>query len=195
MKAATKLVPVPESLMSPDYRPSNSLVHRLGTPQSNLTQNNRNNIPKKEPSITGSPKLARGIHTSRIRSSFDAKKTPSPLRTRKYQTPPPSVQNTNNIQTNSPPKNSINSEDEVEMCVAKLQTIRNIAQERSSKKHIDAVENEKSTNIENNKDKIEHDAAVYIQKMWRGYYTRNCNKKTLEILKTIQQHRTEEHIQ
>lgn len=187
LKAATKLLPVPESLMSPDYRPSNSLVHRLGTPQqSNLIQNNARNLPKKESSLTGSPKLPRNVHTSRLRS--DVKKTPSPLRTRKNQT---TVQNTQqNIINNSPPKNSITSDDEVEVCVSKLQNIRNVAQERSSKKSIET----ESTNTENN-EKNEHAAAVFIQKMWRGYHTRNRNKKTLEILKTIQQHRTEEYIQ
>lgn len=188
LKAATKLVPVPESLMSPDYRPSNSLVHRLVTPQSSLAQNNRSSTPKKDP-ITNSPKLTRNIHTSKIRSA-DAKKTPSPLRTRKYQQPSVNQNNQNTapvILNSSPPKNSTNSEDELEVCVSKLQTIKNIAQERSSKKNVESD----STNSE----KVENDAAVFIQKIWRGYCTRNRNKKTLDILKAIQTHRTEEHIQ
>lgn len=175
--------------MSPDYRPSNSLVHRLGAPQpSNLTQNNnRNNAPKKD-SVTGSPKLPRGVHTSRIRQ-FEVKKTPSPLRTRKYQQtiPQATTATKNNLNTNSPPKTSTTSDDEIEMCVSKLQSIRNVAQERTSKMN---TESESSSN-----EKSEISAAIFIQKMWRGYHTRNRNKKALDILKAIQTHRTEQHIQ
>lgn len=170
--------------MSPDYRPSNSLVHRLGTPQpSNLIQTTRS-VQKKDSSLTNSPKLVRGVHSSRLRS--DAKKIPSPLRTRKNQPQP--VQNVQ--QHNSPPKGSVASDDEVEICASKLQNIKNVAQERSSKKNPEP----ESAVVENNDARVFR-AAVFIQKMWRGYHTRNRNKKTLGILKTIQQHRTEEHIQ
>lgn len=191
LKAATKLVPVPESLMSPDYRPPNCLGTRIATPHQ-LTNNNmfqQNSIrqptpvPKKE--LTGSPRLARGL---RPRSTVEVKSnTPSPLRARKnlMQNAAPILRTTETILNNT--KNSTSSEDELEMCAAKLQTIRNIAQERSTKKIVDDGVNERVKN--------ENAAAVLIQKMWRGYQTRNLNKKTLEILRTIQSQRTEEHIQ
>lgn len=189
LKAATKLVPVPESLMSPDYRPSNSLVHRLAPQtQSNLVQNNNRNIPKPREQITGSPKLTRNSQTSKIQT-FDNRKTPSPLRTRKnIPQPTNTVQNNEIISNNVQQKNLLNTEDETDICVDKLQTIKSIAQERSLKKN---NESESCSSSE----RAEHDAAIFIQKMWRGYQTRNRNKKAVDILKAIQQHRTEEYIQ
>ncbi|GLV35163.1 Centrosomal protein 97kDa [Carabus blaptoides fortunei] len=198
LKAATKLVPVPESLMSPDYRPSNSLVTRLATPHqpnniytttTTSTAVSRHHLQKKE--LTGSPKLARNVHTARPRSAVEPKfNAPSPLRLRKnppLQQPITAPQEQPSANNATIPKFSTSSEDESEMCAAKLQTIRSIAQERSTKRHseIDVI---------NERVKNENAAAVMIQKMWRGYQTRNLNKKTLQILKTIQAHRTEEHI-
>lgn len=170
--------------MSPDYRPSNSLVHRLA-PQSTLVQNNNRNIPKPRETVTGSPKLTRNSQTSKIQT-FDNRKTPSPLRNRKH-IPQPPIQNNDNISNHTTQKNHISNEEEVDICVDKLQTIKNIAQERSVKKN---TESESSSS-----EKAEQDAAIFIQKMWRGYHTRNKNKKAVDILKAIQQHRTEEYIQ
>lgn len=179
--------------MSPDYRPPNCLGTRIATPHQ-LTNNNmlqQNSIRQPTPitkkELTSSPRLARGI---RPRSTIEVKSntnTPSPFRARKnlLQNAAPILRTAETILNNT--KNSTSSEDELEMCAAKLQTIRNIAQERSTKKIVDDGVNERVKN--------ENAAAVLIQKMWRGYQTRNLNKKTLEILRTIQTHRTEEHIQ
>lgn len=38
-------------------------------------------------------------------------------------------------------------------------------------------------------------AAICIQRMWRGYHTRNLNKKATTILKTIEMIRTNKYIQ
>lgn len=42
---------------------------------------------------------------------------------------------------------------------------------------------------------VEATAAVTIQKMWRGYRSRNLNKDTLRILHAIQAARARQHIQ
>lgn len=42
---------------------------------------------------------------------------------------------------------------------------------------------------------VESMAAVTIQKMWRGYRSRNLNKDTLRILHAIQAARARQHIQ
>lgn len=38
-------------------------------------------------------------------------------------------------------------------------------------------------------------AAICIQRMWRGYHTRNLNSKATNILKTIDMIRTNKYIQ
>lgn len=38
-------------------------------------------------------------------------------------------------------------------------------------------------------------AAICIQRIWRGYYTRNLNRKATSILKTIDMLRTNKYIQ
>lgn len=84
-------------------------------------------------------------------------------------------------------KKSPSSEDESEICDAKLQSIQMKVQEKLLK------DSELSSNT-NNEIKAEQ-AAIYIQKMWRGYYTRNKNKDVQEAFKNLRTQRAEEYLQ
>lgn len=81
-------------------------------------------------------------------------------------------------------RKSSSSEDESEICQAKLQNIQMKIEEHKQQKDVELRSSEK----------IEQ-AAIYIQKMWRGYYIRNKNKRVQEVFKMIQSQRAEEYIQ
>lgn len=100
--------------------------------------------------------------------------------------------NKNNIQKtpqhSSILRKSISSEEESEICDAKLQTIQMKVEERRLQKETE------NGSVSSNEDKIEN-AAIYIQKMWRGYYTRNKDSKIQEMFRTLQTQRADEYIQ
>lgn len=69
------------------------------------------------------------------------------------------------------------------MCDSKLQTIQMKVEERRLQ--------QEETN--NGLDKVEK-AAVCIQRMWRGYYTRNKDKEVQEMFKGLQSQRANQYI-
>lgn len=102
----------------------------------------------------------------------------------------------NKEKTDSPPstlalpsalKKSHGSDDESEICTSKLETIQMKAEERRLQR--DAEANSTSSG----EDKVEQ-AAVCIQKMWRGYYVRNKNKQVQELFKVLQSQRADEYL-
>lgn len=70
------------------------------------------------------------------------------------------------------------------MCDSKLQTIQMKAEERRLQKEESSF---------NSLDKV-HQAAVCIQRMWRGYYTRNKNKDVRELFKGLESQRANQYI-
>lgn len=184
LQALSKMVPVPESLMSPDYRPP-GLVGRINS-----------TIPT--PIVTNKTKL------QPVRSPKPTRPTPGRLRTninpemRKTGSPSPARQKriNNNLNSNSKPdtpkktilRKSPSSEEESEICDSKLQTIQMKAEERRMQKDAELSSNG------SNEDKVEQ-AVVFIQKMWRGYYTRNKNKEVQEMFRTLQNQRANQYIQ
>lgn len=82
---------------------------------------------------------------------------------------------------------SPSSEEESEVCDDKLQTIQMKVEEHRLQK-------EEVTSNSSNEDKVEQ-AAVFIQKMWRGFYTRNKNKEVQEMFKELQNQRANQYIQ
>ncbi|XP_017880559.1 uncharacterized protein LOC108625235 isoform X8 [Ceratina calcarata] len=241
LQAATKLVPVPESLMSPDFRPPSGLSRVLAkTPPSKLSSPCQITMPSKPVSSDGDGKAIPIINTvnpmaktnlAAIKANALVKSNsasncavgkPSiakPIITNASNKCPHSVKINNYVQSktlpmkrstkNSPnlgrnisrPKsandklksnvkradgdadNAIQSSDEdSEVCQAKLDGIRHRAiQRRQEDNKADQDEAEK--------------AAICIQRMWRGYHTRNLNKKATTILKTIEMMRTNKYIQ
>ncbi|KAB0798811.1 hypothetical protein PPYR_06691 [Photinus pyralis] len=172
LQALSKLVPVPESLMSPDYRPM-ALCNKIPTANNNRTSS------KITPS-SQSPKPSRiATIKSKIQTDAVKKKNGSPNQQRKYS------QNNQTRQPESVMKKSPSSEEESEICPAKLQMIQIKVKERRQKDN---------DVCQTSEEKVER-AAVYIQKMWRGYYVRNKNKYVQELFKTLQAQRSEEYIQ
>lgn len=242
LQAATKLVPVPESLMSPDFRPPSGLsriLPKTPTP-SKLTSPCQITIPSK-PSMDGDgkaipiintvnpmaktslyaikanalvksnsatncsvvkPNIAKPIvtyantkcpHSVKINNYVQSKTLPakrstkSPNLARSIQRPKSANErlksNLNKENKNGDVDNGTQSSDEdSEVCQAKLDSIRHRAIQRRQE--------------DSNKDQDQTEkAAICIQRMWRGYHTRNLNRKATNILKTIDMMRTNKYIQ
>ncbi|KAF5289116.1 hypothetical protein FQA39_LY15218 [Lamprigera yunnana] len=178
LQALSKLVPVPESLMSPDYRPT-PLIGRISSTPLNMS-NHRVSNKMVQPSR--SPKPSR-IATIKPKSAGERKSNNnSPNQQRRI------IQNTQNRELRSGTetilKKSLSSEDESEICPAKLQTIQMKAEER--RQHRDEVHISSDEKVER--------AAICIQKMWRGYHVRNKNKYVQELFKNLQSQRSEQYI-
>lgn len=176
LQALSKMVPVPESLMSPDYRPA-TILGKTNIPTAAQVNN------KKVLQSVRSPKM-NNKHKSHLNS--DVKKTRSPILQRKQTQSPSNKQECN--KKASILRKSQSSEEESEMCDSKLQTIQQRAEEKRLQKDAEMT-SESSTD-----DKVEQ-AAVFIQKMWRGYLTRNKNKEVQEMFKALQSQRANQYIQ
>ncbi|XP_044254240.1 centrosomal protein of 97 kDa isoform X2 [Tribolium madens] len=186
LQALSKMVPVPESLMSPDYRPSPIVGKAHATAV--LTPVNN----KKLPHTVRSPKLSRNVQTkTKTQTNNDGGKSssPSPARARKAMNHESNTNKQDNLNKTSILRKSLSSDDESEVFVSKLQKIQIRAEEKRM--------HQKDTEVMNNgtsEDKVEQ-AAVFIQKMWRGYFTRNRNKEVQEIFRTLQAQRANQYIQ
>ncbi|XP_041969633.1 centrosomal protein of 97 kDa [Aricia agestis] len=168
LEAASKMVPVPESLMSPDYQDPIYDIQRSipkpNQPNSNASpQSSNNSVSDEKPksqiakSIKGSPKLPKSATSSpKLRSKMERKGSLSKLESEKV--------------------NGINKPDKIDL--DKLENIKVASNQRRQKKM-----------------SVETMAAVTIQRMWRGYRSRNLNKDTLRILHAIQAARARQHIQ
>lgn len=82
---------------------------------------------------------------------------------------------------------SPSSEEESEIYDSKLQNIQMKVEERRHQK-------EEMANSCIGENKVEQ-AAICIQKMWRGYYTRNRDKDVQEMFKELQNQRANQYIQ
>lgn len=168
LEAASKMVPVPESLMSPDYQdPIYDIQKTQKTSLSSLSSNSSKDSELNEKravnkSIRNSPKLVRSAMSSpklkvkierkgSLSSDSDSKKTPNKI-------------------TNGLSEKNFDQD--------KLEAVKMASNQRRQKKM-----------------SAETVAAVTIQKMWRGYRSRNLNKDTLRILHAIQAARARQHIQ
>ncbi|XP_011158892.1 centrosomal protein of 97 kDa isoform X3 [Solenopsis invicta] len=238
LQAATKLLPVPESLMSPDFRPPSGLSRILPkTPTSSkLNSPCQITIPSK-PSMEGDGKAIPIINTvnpmaksniSCIKANALVKSSSAtncsvmrpnvakPIVTHANSKCPHSVKINNYVQsktlstkksTKSPNlarniqrpksaseklKSNLNkdekdagiqsSDEDSEVCQAKLDSIRHRAIQRRQE--------------DSNKDQDQTEkAAICIQRIWRGYHTRNLNRKATSILQTIDMMRTNKYIQ
>lgn len=112
--------------------------------------------------------------------------------------------NLNKVDKDRDPDNGTQSSDEdSEVCQAKLDSIRHRAiqrrQEDSNKGKTRFQYCQKMRTIMDIFLSVDQDqtekAAICIQRMWRGYHTRNLNSKATNILKTIDMMRTNKYIQ
>ncbi|KAJ0172780.1 hypothetical protein K1T71_011919 [Dendrolimus kikuchii] len=143
LEAASKMVPVPESLMSPDYQDPIYDIQRT--------------IPKPNNSVNS---VSSQSSNSSLQSTKSATSSPK-LRTKLDQR-----------------KGSLTRIDVKDSKLNGLEIIKLASNQRRQKKM-----------------SVESMAAVTIQKMWRGYRSRNLNKDTLRILHAIQAARARQHIQ
>ncbi|XP_046745056.1 centrosomal protein of 97 kDa isoform X3 [Diprion similis] len=242
LQAATKLLPVPESLMSPDFRPPSGLSRILSkTPPSKLNSPIQTTIPTKpcpdnagkavSTAFTPNPiaKTNVGVlktnalikSNSATNCNIGRSNISKPVITNANGKCPHSVKINNYVQSKTLPvkrnnKSSPNlgrsinrpksatergrpnlgrrnkdgdgdnnitmsSDEDSEVCQAKLDGIRHRANQRR----------QEDTNKEDQTEK----AAICIQRLWRGYRTRNLNKKATNILKNIEMMRTNKYIQ
>ncbi|KAK0088103.1 hypothetical protein PV325_013199 [Microctonus aethiopoides] len=240
LQAATKLVPVPESLMSPDFRPPSGLSRvfpktppsRLNSPiQMTVPTKINNDNAKSIPIINTANPMAKttvsALKTNVLMKSNSAGnctnakvniakgiitntngKCPQSVKMNNYvqsktMTPKKSARNSPNLSRNVHKIKMANdkkingttklkdeecdnvtfsSDEDSEVCQAKLDGIRHRAIQRRQE---DTNKTEDAT----------EKAAVCIQRMWRGYHTRNLNKKATDVLKTIEMMRTNKYIQ
>ncbi|KAJ8728984.1 hypothetical protein PYW07_006680 [Mythimna separata] len=173
LEAASKMVPVPESLMSPDYqdpiydiqrsipKPTNNSIHSVSNTSSQSSNSSiHEDKPRHAKNMKGSPKLPKSA-------------TSSPkLKTRMEQR-----------------KGSL-SKIEVKNDEKKINGITNDSENLGAD-----IMKLASNQRRQKKMSVESMAAVTIQKMWRGYRSRNLNKDTLRILHAIQAARARQHIQ
>ncbi|KAL4706415.1 hypothetical protein ACJJTC_010898 [Scirpophaga incertulas] len=177
LEAASKMVPVPESLMSPDYqdpiydiqrtitKPAHSSINSISNTSSQSSnsslheEKHHRQIVQPNKNIRGSPKLTKSATSSpKLKTKIERKGSLATV----------NVKEANSV-------NGITKEDEDD---EKIDVAKLASNQRRQKKM-----------------SVESMAAVTIQKMWRGYRSRNLNKDTLRILHAIQAARSRQHIQ
>ncbi|XP_026724789.1 centrosomal protein of 97 kDa isoform X2 [Trichoplusia ni] len=173
LEAASKMVPVPESLMSPDYqdpiydiqrsipKPTNNSVHSISNTSSQSSNSSiHEDRPRQAKNMKGSPKLPKSATSSpKLKTKMDQRKS-------------------------SLSKIEVKNEEK------KINGITNDAENLGTD-----IMKLASNQRRQKKMSVESMAAVTIQKMWRGYRSRNLNKDTLRILHAIQAARARQHIQ
>ncbi|BES90754.1 Hypothetical protein NTJ_03562 [Nesidiocoris tenuis] len=114
-------------------------------------------------------------------ASHPTKSAPLPAASKLVPVPEPLI---SPMVTSNPPLNVLGMRGDVSkadpISASKLQTIKSAAEKKKSKQ---SLANEREQ------------AAICIQKMWRGYYTRNINPRTVSVIYAIQSKRFKEYIE
>nr|CAI5838778.1 unnamed protein product [Callosobruchus analis] len=196
LQALSKMVPVPESLMSPDYRPS--LVDGKKDPMLTSMGISRIGSPKIPHSMRSGNVMTRSAPPGRARNQLNQDHlrkcgSPSPSRQKIGDSGHGNKQESNKkasiLRHRSP-----SSEEESEICDDKLQTIQMKAVERKMQKEEEANINSSTGGGVGGEDKVER-AAICIQRIWRGFYTRNKDKEVQEMFRELQSQRANQYIQ
>ncbi|XP_017110692.1 centrosomal protein of 97 kDa isoform X1 [Drosophila elegans] len=190
LAAASKMVPVPETLMSPDVCPAavaqrvtvtalNSQLHKTKV---NKNKDNKLNLPR-----VRSPQLKR-----------NQSPTSSPRRMATKSGGDKMHQQQEKLQQVDAGGFSTCSDDDGEQInIEKLRAIRKMAAQKQQQMHQEQSMKQQVDNSLNCEDRlIEHvteSSAVTIQKMWRGYHTRKKTNK--DIAERLQRKRTQEYIE
>ncbi|XP_059488502.1 centrosomal protein of 97 kDa isoform X2 [Neocloeon triangulifer] len=209
LKAASKLVPVPETIMSPDYRPATarhlpgSPLHQKpkvnGAKMNELkTSSSTKSVPATLNSANHSPGASRLSRPTANSKSSKASEIPSAQKLpHKKTTYSSKTESTRTAPFKLGPKakreqQRIDSSDEdSEMSISKLETIQNLASARKHKENARCTalkENQIDAKAKQNK------AATTIQKIWRGYRVRNLCSKVKSVKKEIQASRQDDHV-
>ncbi|XP_022823662.1 centrosomal protein of 97 kDa isoform X1 [Spodoptera litura] len=172
LEAASKMVPVPESLMSPDYQDPIYDIQR-SIPKTNNSVHSVSN--------TSSQSSNSSIHEDKPRHAKNMKGSPKL---------PKSATSSPKLKTRMEQRKGSLSKVEVKNEEKKLNGITNDSEQLGAD-----MMKLPSNQRRQKKMSVESMAAVTIQKMWRGYRSRNLNKDTLRILHAIQAARARQHIQ
>ncbi|KAH8377812.1 hypothetical protein KR093_007228, partial [Drosophila rubida] len=186
LAAASKMVPVPETLMSPDVCPAavaqrvtvTALNAQLHKTKGNKNKDNKLNLPR-----VRSPQLRR------MQSP-----TSSPRKTDRSQQPPQQQPQpaaaVAMLQGNATDASGFSTDDDGEQInMEKLRMIRKMAAQRAQQ--LERLENNNLKCADRLIEHVTESSAVTIQKMWRGYHTR---KKTKDIAEKLHKQRTHEYI-
>lgn len=183
LAAASKMVPVPETLMSPDVCPAavaqrvtvtalNSQLHKT---KGTKNKDNKLNLPR-----------VRSPQMRRIQSPTSSpRKQQSQSQTQSHQ-----MGNTT-VQGSTTDASGFSTDDDGEQInIEKLKTIRKMAAQRAQQQQLQ-LENNSLNCTDRLIEHVTESSAVTIQKMWRGYHTR---KKTKDIAEKLHKQRTHEYI-
>ncbi|KAJ6648293.1 Centrosomal protein of 97 kDa [Pseudolycoriella hygida] len=192
LTAASKMVPVPESLMSPDCPPTNT-VHRTALTSSNALHSsgfNNSSHNKFAKSKVSSPKNLRTSSAKRQEKSPNLNVTRkansnlvSSLRISNSTEVSQVKQKAAAVHIASPnDSNAASSDDDSDhINTDKLKTIRNKAAQRNLEKDFSSTYNRRTK-----------ESAIIIQKIWRGYKARKSMKN---IAVKLQNKRTQDYIE
>ncbi|EDW75518.1 uncharacterized protein Dwil_GK23899 [Drosophila willistoni] len=184
LAAASKMVPVPETLMSPDVCPAavaqrvtvsalNSQLHK--TKVNKNKDNNKMNLPR-----TRSPQLKRNSSPT-----TSPRKLAIRAQDQVHRMQPALATDSGDFSTD---------DDGEQINVEKLKTIRKMAAQRTQQQNQQQHQDNNSQTCQDRL--IEHvteSSAVTIQKVWRGYHTRKKTNK--DIAERLQRRRTQEYIE
>nr|XP_016945376.1 centrosomal protein of 97 kDa [Drosophila suzukii] len=197
LAAASKMVPVPETLMSPDVCPAavaqrvtvtalNSQLHKTKV---NKNKDNKLNLPR-----VRSPQLKRNQSPTSSPRRMATKSSGDKMQHQQQQQ---EKLQASGVMVDS---GGFSTDDDGEQInIEKLRAIRKMAaQKQQMQMHQqEQVKQQQVDNSLNCEDRlIEHvteSSAVTIQKMWRGYHTRKKTNK--DIAERLQRRRTQEYIE
>ncbi|XP_049878647.1 centrosomal protein of 97 kDa [Pectinophora gossypiella] len=175
LEAASKMVPVPESLMSPDYQdPIYDIQRSIPKPNNSISSQSSNSSIQEERERPRQSSISKRIGSPKLTKSA----TSSPKLKSKMEQRKGSLSLTNAKNEERKVNGVVKNEEKDQIDHDKLEIIKLASNQRRQRKM-----------------SAESSAAITIQKMWRGYRSRNLNKDTLRILHAIQAARARQHIQ
>ena len=209
LQAASKMMPVPESLMSPDCAPSPTIHQQR--PVSSLTTSTTNYMTS---SMVKTVKVKDNRAVSA--SSKSPRSTPrKPEKSSPSQSPRKAISNTSNVRIHNQQQqhtmmkhhayetaSSVMSTDQSEddddsdkINFEKIKSIRKTAQKCQKQKENAQQIQQQSQHKKHQQLMVEtkkmENSVVLIQKLWRGYSTR---KRTKSIAEVLQQKRTQDYV-
>ncbi|XP_059618177.1 centrosomal protein of 97 kDa isoform X2 [Phlebotomus argentipes] len=175
LAAASKMMPVPESLMSPDCFPSTQIVQKVILQPTNAKFSSKTKDKAASPKMgKGSPHMRRNERSPVLSPRKTAGKQGQEVKTKV------------GTIVNLPAENSStvsSDEDSDHINLDKLKTIRNKAAERATQQPRPPVIVAPTKETET--------SAIIIQKLWRGYRAR---KRTKSVAEKLQRKRTQDYI-
>ncbi|XP_070069630.1 centrosomal protein of 97 kDa isoform X2 [Drosophila takahashii] len=193
LAAASKMVPVPETLMSPDVCPAavaqrvtvNALNSQLHKTKVNKNKDNKLNLPR--------------VRSPQLKRNQSPTSSPRRMATKGSNDKMQEKLQSSGVMVDA---GGFSTDDDGEQInIEKLRAIRKMAAQKQQQINQQEQLKQQQQQVENNslncEDRlIEHvteSSAVTIQKMWRGYHTRKKTNK--DIAERLQRRRTQEYIE